>query len=93
MSVQPSLFSGAPDAIQVTRSLPKAERQRLSRQCVRLLNALRERPITNRAIVTELGILNGTGRISDLRAAGYDVRIIERDHATGRVVYALRSEP
>lgn len=92
MTVQPSLFSRVP-AIQVTRAVPPVERKRLVRQARLLLERLRRGPITNREIVTELGILNGTGRVSDLRAAGYTVTVIERDYQTGRCLYALVSEP
>jgi hypothetical protein len=35
--------------------------------------------------------LKYTSRISDLRHAGYDVRVVERDYASGRTVYRLEA--
>ena len=43
-------------------------------QCKRLLDWLVEKgAISNLEAITELGILNGKGRIFDLRRAGYDI--------------------
>jgi hypothetical protein len=48
---------------------------------------LHQGPATNRE---PAGLsLKYTSRLSDLRAAGYDVRVVERDYATGRTVYKL----
>jgi hypothetical protein len=33
--------------------------------------------------------LKYTSRLSDLRAAGYDVRVVERDYASGLTMYRL----
>jgi len=43
-------------------------------QTYRLLEWLLERPIYNIEIFKKLGIMNTTGRISDIRAKGFDVR-------------------
>lgn len=68
-----------------------AEQQRVSGQSLAILRRLQQGPATNRELA---GIsLKYTSRISDLREAGYDVRVIERDHKTGRTVYALKGEP
>ena len=66
-----------------------AEQTRLSNQSARILARLQVGPATNRELA-EIS-LKYTGRISDLRKAGYDVKVIERDHATGRTVYALET--
>jgi hypothetical protein len=55
-------------------SVPQEDIPRLSRQCVRLLDRLSVGPMTNVEAVTELRILNLTGRVSELRQAGYDVK-------------------
>lgn len=67
--------------------LDEAEKPRLSAQCRAILDRLRKGPATN----TELsGIaLKYTGRISDLRAAGYEVKIVARDLTSGLVTYKL----
>jgi hypothetical protein len=63
------------------------EAKRLSRQCQEILSRLQTGPATNVALA---GIaLKYTSRISDLRAAGHDVRVIERSHETGVTVYRL----
>lgn len=41
-------------------------------QTSKLLKALRQRPMTKRQIL-RLGILNGGGRVFDLRELGYDI--------------------
>jgi hypothetical protein len=66
-----------------------AEDKRLSAQCQAILDRLKQGEATN----TELAAiaLKYTSRLSDLRAAGIDVRVINRDHATGRVTYAIAS--
>jgi hypothetical protein len=61
-------------------------------QCERLLAYLRERgEVTSLGIVLDLRILNTTGRISDLRAQGYDI-VGTRDQA-GVWYYRLREAP
>lgn len=65
---------------------------RLSNQNEKILAELRKGPVTNHELST-LGILKYTSRISDLRAAGFDVRIKSRDRKTGLVVYELAPSP
>jgi hypothetical protein len=68
-----------------------SERPRLSRQNQAILERLRRGTATN----DELARLarKYTSRVSDLRAAGYDVRMIEHDHVTGITRYQLIGEP
>jgi hypothetical protein len=70
-----------------THVLDKVEQVRLSGQSLRILERLQSGPATNRELA-EIS-LKYTGRISDLRKAGYDVRVVEQDRATGRTLYAL----
>lgn len=79
---------GAP-VVPVSQALAPATRRRLSRQAEAMLARLQAGPATNRELV---GIgLNYRARISDLRAAGYDVVVQSHDHGTGLVVYVLRA--
>ena len=64
-----------------------AEQKRLSGQNAAILARLEQGPATNRELAAVS--LKYTGRLSDLRAAGYRVSVIERDYATGLVTYAL----
>jgi hypothetical protein len=64
-----------------------AEDKRLSAQCQAILDRLKQGPATNSELSTIA--IKYTGRISDLRAAGVDVRVIDRDRASGRVTYAI----
>lgn len=66
----------------------KRERPRLSKQCRQILWRLEQGPATNVELASIA--LKYTSRLSDLRAAGYDVQVVERDHRTGVVRYALR---
>lgn len=64
-----------------------AEKVRLSKQCQKILDLLRIRDVTNKELS---GIaLSYTRRISDLREAGYRVKISKRDHETGLTEYHL----
>ena len=63
------------------------EAPRLSKQCAAILARLQEGPATNRELAAIS--LKYTSRISDLRAAGYEVSITARDHETGLNTYAL----
>lgn len=66
------------------------ERPRLSGQNARILERLRRGPATNDELS---GIARKyTSRISDLRAAGHDVRVIEHDRTTGVVLYKLMEQ-
>jgi hypothetical protein len=60
---------------------------RISRQCRLIVDRLRRGRATN----AELAViaLKYSGRISEIRQAGYDVRCVSHDHATGVAVYAL----
>lgn len=65
-----------------------AEKQRLSRQCEAILTLLRTgEPVSNRDL--SLISLRFGARLKELRDAGHDIRIIERDRATGKTVYRL----
>lgn len=61
---------------------------RLSRQAVAIRDRLLQGPATN----TELAkiALKYTGRISDLRANGYEIFVMSADHSTGVFTYALK---
>ena len=77
----------APASIRaIDPSVLDDDRPRLSRQCVEILERLKSGPATNGAL--SRCALKYTGRISDLRAAGYDIRIIDR-FPGGIVMYAL----
>lgn len=94
--VQSSLFSEtAPEApaIPVNASVHPAEAPRLSNQCRLILERLRANGgrATNRELADVS--LKYTGRISDLRAAGYVITVVERNHETGLNVYALKGDP
>ena len=67
--------------------LDAASLPRLSRQCAAILARLEQGPATN----DELSRIarKYTGRISDLRHAGYDVRCTSQDRTTGLAVYEL----
>lgn len=55
-----------------------------------LLNELRNRPLTNFEIIRIVGCLKYTSRISDLRAAGYEV--IAKNEGGGTWTYYLREK-
>lgn len=59
----------------------------MSRQCQLILERLRAGSATNGELSTLA--LKYTSRVSDLRASGYDVKVIEYDRKSGRTVYAL----
>ena len=88
MPKQLELFQGNRRRIQPrdTHVVPE-ERPRLSGQNGRILEILRHRRASN----TELAMISKkyTSRISDIRKAGYDIRVVERDHKTGLTVYQL----
>jgi len=70
-----------------THVLHPAEIKRLGNQNARILALLQQGPATREAIAA-IG-RNPTARISDLRHAGYEVQVVERDYASGRTVYRL----
>lgn len=67
-----------------------AEKPRLSGQRQAILDRLRRGPATNKELA--MLSLKYTGRISDLRKSGYDVRLLSQDRATGVSVYVLEAE-
>lgn len=69
-------------------NLEKEEKPRLSRQCREILERLKQGTATNKELAAIA--LKYTSRISDLRASGYDVRIVSRDRKSGIVVYGAR---
>lgn len=73
--------------IRVNETVHLAEAPRLSKQCGLILERLRAGNATNRELA-EIS-LKYTGRISDLRAAGYEIKVVERNYETGLNVYAL----
>lgn len=84
---QPTLFD--PQSIPTAPAcIPEPERARLSLQAQKILGRLKEGRATNYQLAVIA--LKYTSRLSDLRRAGYDVRIVERDTATGITVYELR---
>ena len=85
-TAQPSLFD-LPAVPIAPACIPEPERKRLSGQNLTILEALRRGPMRN----TDLALiaLKYTSRLSDIRKAGYEVRIKERNTATGVVVYEL----
>jgi hypothetical protein len=60
---------------------------RLSRQSEAILDRLRKGRASNRELAALA--LKYTSRMSDIRAAGHDVRVVEQDHGSGLAVYAL----
>jgi hypothetical protein len=68
----------------------KEERPRLTGQNATILERLRRGTATNRELA-EIA-LKYSGRISDLRAAGYNVQVVSRDYKTGLTMYELREK-
>jgi hypothetical protein len=66
------------------------ELRRLSGQCAAILARLHQGPASNFDLAQIS--LKYTSRISDIRKAGYDVRVVERDYASGRTVYRLEAK-
>lgn len=64
------------------------ERQRLSRQCRAIIARLEQGSATNDELATIAR--KYTGRLSEIRQAGYDVRMIEQNHRTGLTRYELK---
>lgn len=91
MTGQSMLFDESMPALpplRVNASVHLAEAPRLSNQCRLILERLRAGNATNREL-SQIS-LKYTGRVSDLRAAGYVIEVIERSHETGLNVYALK---
>lgn len=77
----------APVILSMDSHVTQPERKRLSAQNQAVLDRLTHGPATNCELAAIS--LKYTGRISDLRAAGYAIGIVESDRKSGRVVYAL----
>ena len=85
---QRELFQRTPDMLPpYDASVERDAAPRLSRQNAAILQRLRQGPASNTQLAAIA--LKYTSRISDLRAAGYDVRLIEQDRATGLTWYEL----
>ena len=88
MDQQLSLFD-APRAIPPRDThVEREERPRLTGQNAAILERLQRGPATNRELAAIS--LKYTSRISDVRAAGYDVVVVDRDRATGNTMYELK---
>lgn len=79
------------DRVQpVDPNLDVSATARVSRQSAEILARLQRGRASNRELV---GIAQRFGaRIHDLRTAGHDVRIVEREHESGEVWYGLFEE-
>lgn len=86
--MQPDLFSQRP-VVPASPTLSRPERTRLSRQNAAILVRLEQGSATRRELTAIA--LNVTARVSELRRHGYNVQVVEHDHASGRTVYALVS--
>lgn len=64
------------------------ETPRLSAQCQLILDRLKRSRATNKELAALS--LKYTSRISDLRASGYDVIVVDRDHKSGLTIYELK---
>jgi hypothetical protein len=82
--IQLNLLTAQP--VVVTQA-PAPMRPRLSRQCHAILERLQAGPATNRELA--MIALKYTGRISELKQAGYRVECFEHKHATGLTRYRL----
>lgn len=87
MPEQLTLFDQPPRIAPCDTHLVKAEKPRLAGQNLAILERLQRGPATNKELAQIS--LKYTGRISDLRAAGYNVALVARDHATGVTMYEL----
>ena len=74
--------------IRVNASVNPVEAPRLSRQCRLILERLRANGTATNRELSEIA-LKYTGRLSELRQAGYDVRVVQRDHESGLNTYRL----
>lgn len=84
---QLSLFDAPRKIAPRDTHVEKVERPRLSKQNEAILKRLQQGPATNFEL-NEIA-MKYTSRISDLRAAGYNVVVVDRDRATGRTMYQL----
>ena len=84
---QLSLFDAPRKIAPRDTHVEKLERPRLTWQNQDILKRLQQGPATNFEL-NQIAI-KYTSRISDLRAAGYNVVVVDRDRATGRTMYQL----
>jgi hypothetical protein len=82
----PTLFDQTPIPPLDPR-ISSVEAPRLSRQCHAILDRLRRGRATNRELVAIA--INHTGRISECRRVGHDIRVVDEDRKTGYAQYAL----
>ena len=83
------LFGEDFPTISLNSSVAPEEAPRLSKQCREILERLKQGPATNREL--SLMALKYTSRLSDLRASGYRIEVIERNHQSGLNVYELKT--
>ena len=91
MTDQATLFDETIPAlppIRANKTVHLAEAPRLSKQCGLILERLKQGRATNRELASLS--MKYTSRVSDLRAAGYVVEVVERNHDTGLNVYELK---
>jgi len=88
MAKQLSLFDAPRKILPRDTHVVRQERPRLSGQNQAIIERLRLGPATNRELAQIA--LKYTSRLSDLRAAGYDVVVVDRDRATGMTMYELK---
>jgi hypothetical protein len=65
----------------------RAERKRFKGQCGKILAMLEAGTTSNNVLACVS--LKYTSRLSDLRQAGYDIRVDSRDYSTGLTTYRL----
>ena len=83
------LFGEDFPTISLNNSVAPEEAPRLSKQCREILERLKQGPATNRDLA---GLsLKYTSRVSDLRAAGFKIEVVERNHQSGLNVYELKT--
>ena len=83
------LFGGDFPTLSFNNSVAPEEAPRLSKQCREILERLKQGPATNRDLA---GLsLKYTSRVSDLRAAGFKIEVVERNHQSGLNVYELKT--
>lgn len=69
--------------------MQQVEHARLSRQCQAIVTRLKKGDATNSELAQIA--LKYTSRISDLRAKGWVVNVVAKDHATGLTTYRLHA--
>ena len=84
---QLSLFDQPPRLPPRDTHVEREERPRLTGQNLAILERLERGPATNRELAKIS--LKYTSRVSDLRAAGYSVVVVDRDRTTGMTMYEL----